>query len=125
MISHLSIGVSDLARSILFYDAVLQCLGSARVFTGDESVGYGPRPDVEGLALKQRPREAIGLDQGFHLAFDAHDEDAVDQFHAAALAHGGTDDGAPGLRPDYGDHYYAAFVIDPDGHRLEAVYQRG
>lgn len=112
MISHLSLGVSNLTQSTQFYDAILQCLGCSRVFSGDESAGYGPTPDVEGLALKLHPKEAISLDQGFHLAFKAKNENAVDQFYAAALANGGVDDGGPGLRPDFGNHYYAAFVID-------------
>lgn len=119
MISHLSLGVSDLARSIALYDAALGALGYVRLFTGDESVGYGPETGEEGLALKVRPAGAIGVDAGFHLAFVAPDRAAVDAFHIAALQHGAVDDGAPGLRPDYGDDYYAAFVIDLDGHRLE------
>lgn len=112
MISHLSLGVSDLEKATAFYDAALAALGFVRVFSGPESVGYGPPGGPEGLALKLRPAGAIGVDHGFHLAFPARDHAAVDRFHSAALAHGGVDDGPPGLRPDYGDDYYAAFVID-------------
>ena len=77
------------------------------------------RADV--LALKERAAEPVGLGSGFHLALAAPSRAAVDRFHAAALAHGGTQVAHPGLRPAYGEHYYAAFVLDPDGHRLEAV----
>ena len=125
MISHLSLGVSNLAQSAALYDAALGALGYVRVFSGAESVGYGPATGEEGLALKERPASSIGVDAGFHLAFVAPDRAAVDAFHAAALAHGATDDGSPGPRPDYGDDYYAAFVIDLDGHRLEVKAGKG
>ena len=124
MISHLSIGVSDLQRATAFYDAVLGGLGYARLFSGPASVGYGPPGGAEALALKQRPSSAIGREEGFHLAFTAPDHAAVDRFHAQAVALGGADDGSPGFRPAYGPRYYAAFVVDPDGHRLEAVCQQ-
>ncbi|MGH7018621.1 MAG: VOC family protein [Brevundimonas sp.] len=123
MISHLSLGVSDLKKATAFYDAALATLGYVRVFSGPVSVGYGPPDGPEGLALKLRPADEIGVDHGFHLAFPARDHAAVDRFHAAALAQGGVDDGPPGLRPDYGEAYYAAFVVDLNGHRLEVVCQ--
>jgi catechol 2,3-dioxygenase-like lactoylglutathione lyase family enzyme len=123
LLNHLSIGVADLARGIAFYDAVMATLGGSRVFTGPVSVGYGPNPDKEDLALKLVPGPDVAPRPGFHLAFDATSREMVDRFYAAALAHGGRDDGPPGLRPHYGATYYAAFVIDPDGHRLEAVHQ--
>jgi catechol 2,3-dioxygenase-like lactoylglutathione lyase family enzyme len=123
MISHLSIGVSDLERATEFYDAVLAALGYGRVYTGPRSVGYGTPDGREPFALKQRASADIGVDAGFHLAFVAESREAVRAFHAQALARGALDDGAPGLRPHYGPSYYAAFVVDPDGHRLEAVFQ--
>ncbi len=123
LLSHLSIGVTDLARGIAFYDAVFAVLGGVRCFTGPVSAGYGPSLDKEDLALKLVPGPEVAPRPGFHLAFAADSPAMVDRFHAAALAQGGRDDGAPGLRPHYGSTYYAAFVIDPDGHRLEAVHQ--
>lgn len=124
LLSHLSVGVADLARGTAFYDAVIAALGGVRCFTGPVSVGYGPSMDEEDeFSLKLAPGPDITPRPGFHLAFTADSPAMVDRFHAAALAHGGIDDGAPGLRPHYGPTYYAAFVIDPDGHRLEAVHQ--
>ena len=72
-----------------------------------------------GIAESPRPVPAVA-DSGLHFCYTAPTRAAVDAFHAAALAHGGRDNGAPGLRADYGPHYYAAFVVDPDGYRLEA-----
>ncbi len=123
MISHLSFGVSDLARATEFYDAVLAELGYVRVWTDDTAAGYGTPGGNDKLALKLQADSVVPPGPGFHLAFDAPDRGAVDRFHAAALRHGGRDRGAPGLRPDYGDTYYAAFVLDPDGHKIEAVHQ--
>ena len=122
MLGHLSFGVADLARATAFYDAALAPLGVVRVWTSPKGVGYGPPGGQDKLALF--PVEApIAPGPGFHLAFDAPDRAAVDTFHAAAMANGGKDLGAPGLRPYYGETYYAAFVLDPDGHKLEAVHQ--
>jgi len=122
MLGHLSFGVSDLDRSTAFYDAVMAALGFRRVWTSASGVGYGLKPNQDKLALFPRAG-ATPPGPGFHLAFDAPDRDAVDAFHAAALAAGGTCDGPPGLRPHYGETYYAAFVVDPDGYKLEAVHQ--
>jgi catechol 2,3-dioxygenase-like lactoylglutathione lyase family enzyme len=120
MLDHASLGVVDLARGARFYDAVLEPLGFVRVWTEDDAIGYGPPAGEDKLAIKQRPG-ARPPGEGFHLALAAASRMAVDEFHAAALANGGADDGAPGLRPRYGPGYYAAFVRDPDGHRIEAV----
>lgn len=121
MISHLSIGVSDLGRATIFYDAVLAPLGYVRLFSGPRSVGYGPPAGPEELGLKARPPGEIGIDTGFHLALAATNHEAVCLFHVTALSNGGSDDGHPALRLEYGPTYYAAFVRDLDGHRLEAV----
>lgn len=120
MLHHLSLGVRDLARAATFHDAALGALGMRRVFEDDEAIGYGYVEDEDLLCLKLRA-DASPPGAGFHLAFDAPSREAVDAFHRDALAVGGTCNGAPGLREDYGDHYYAAFLIDPDGHRIEAV----
>jgi catechol 2,3-dioxygenase-like lactoylglutathione lyase family enzyme len=123
MLHHISFGVRDLALSAAFYDAALGALGLRRVFEDDEAIGYGVEDDKDVLCLKLRP-DATPPGAGFHMAFAAASRAAVDAFHAAALRVGGSDNGAPGLRPDYGDHYYAAFLVDPDGHRIEAVINR-
>ncbi|HEY8567091.1 MAG TPA: VOC family protein [Beijerinckiaceae bacterium] len=123
MLGHLSFGVADLSRAVRFYDAALAPLGAVRVWTVADGAGYGPPGGGDKLALKQQPGPVTPPGPGFHLAFDAPSREAVDAFHAAALAQGGRDAGAPGLRPRYGPTYYAAFVLDPDGHKLEAVHQ--
>ena len=111
-----------MARAAAFYDAVLAPFGCVRVWDGPKGVGYGLPGGEDRLALF--PVEMpVAPGPGFHLAFDAPDRAAVDAFHAAALASGGEDRGGPGLRPHYGATYYAAFVTDPDGHKLEAVHQ--
>lgn len=120
MLHHLSLGVRDLALSAAFYDAALHALGYRRVFEDDDAIGYGVA-DGEDLLCLKHCAGAAAPGEGFHLAFAATSRAAVDQFHAAALAVGGQDNGPPGLRPDYGPHYYAAFLVDPDGYRIEAV----
>lgn len=122
MLSHVSLGVRDLERAASFFDAVLAALGYVRLWTGENGLGYGVSGGGEELNIFERSG-AAPPGEGFHLAFAAPDQAAVDRFHAAALAHGGVDCGAPGPRPQYGKDYYAAFVLDPDGHRLEAVHQ--
>lgn len=125
MLHHVSLGVTDVARAARFYDAALAPLGYVRVWSDlrpgetKQAVGYGEPGGGDRLALKQV--DAVTPSAGTHLAFGAPSRAAVEAFHAAALGAGGTDDGAPGLRLHYGPDYYAAFVLDPDGHRLEAV----
>jgi catechol 2,3-dioxygenase-like lactoylglutathione lyase family enzyme len=123
MLSHLSFGVNDLVRSATFYERILAPLGYVRVWTNPNGVGFGEKGLNDKLALFARPQQAVAPGPGFHLAFMAPSREAVDAFHAAAVSAGGRDCGAPGLRPHYGATYYAAFVIDPDGHKLEAVHQ--
>ena len=122
MLSHISLGVRDLGKAAEFYDAVLGALGYVRLWTGGDGLGYGPPNGGEKLNIFLRP-DARPPGPGFHLAFTASAPTDVDRFHAAALAKGGIDLGSPGLRPHYGASYYAAFVADPDGHKLEAVCQ--
>jgi catechol 2,3-dioxygenase-like lactoylglutathione lyase family enzyme len=111
----------DLERSAAFYDAALAALGYRRVLDAPGFAGYGAEDGRDKLALKQST-QSRPAGPGFHLALAAPSREAVDAFHAAALRHGATDNGLPGLRPHYGPRYYAAFIIDPDGHRLEAVH---
>ena len=122
MIHHLSLGVRDLAACAAFYDGVLGALGFRRVFEDDEAIGYGLEDDKDILCLKQRD-DAQAPGAGFHLAFAAPTRVAVDAFHAAGMSAGGEDNGGPGLREEYGPTYYAAFLVDPDGHRIEAVFK--
>ena len=129
MIDHLSIGVADLARAKQFYDAVLQALGCACIFTVDVpdhgvvSHGYGvigtdhPR---FWIGVPERLDAAANAQGGAHLCFEAKRRKDVDAFHAAALAAGGKDNGKPGLRPHYHPNYYGAFAFDPDGNKFEA-----
>jgi catechol 2,3-dioxygenase-like lactoylglutathione lyase family enzyme len=123
MLGHLSFGVNDLEKAMAFYDAVLAPLGVVRVWSSERAAGYGLPGGQDKLALFARPGVARAPGEGFHLAFDAPAPEAVDRFHAAAIAAGGNDLGAPGLRTQYGPAYYAAFVTDLDGYKLEAVHQ--
>ena len=121
MLHHLSFAVADLARSAKFYDAVLAPLGYFQVWADDTAVGYGLPGGGDKFAIKLRKQGVSMPGEGFHVAFAAPNREAVLVFHQAALAHGGRDNGGVGLHPEYGSGYYAAFVFDPDGYRIEAV----
>jgi len=121
VLHHLSFAITDLARSAAFYDAALSALGYVRVWTDSTAVGYGLPGGGDKFAIRLRPTHAAIPGEGFHVAFAAPSRDGVARFHAAALTQGGQDNGAPELCPEYGEHYFAAFVIDPDGYRIEAV----
>lgn len=127
MIDHLSITVSDIEAARRFYDAVLATLGAGRAMDVDfgpvhgTGYGHGGKPSFWIGCREDAPADA---GRAGHVAFTAPDRPSVDAFHRAALASGAQDDGAPGLRPHYHENYYAAFVIDPDGYRLEAVCHR-
>ena len=124
MLHHISFAVADLVRSSAFYDAALGPLGYVRVWADSRAVGYGLPGGGDKFAIKLSPNPVAAPAAGFHLAFAAPSRDAVALFHAAALRQGGQDNGAPELCAEYGEHYYAAFVIDPDGYRIEAVINR-
>jgi catechol 2,3-dioxygenase-like lactoylglutathione lyase family enzyme len=109
--------VSDLEAARRFYSAALATLGWELVYEGERSLGWGVG-GVEPFAVELGGPPSVGT----HVAFDAPDEATVDAFYAAALEAGGRDNGGPGPRP-YGETYYAAFVLDPDGHNVEAVFQ--
>lgn len=122
MIDHITFGISDFARSTAFYDRALAPLGMTRLFTvplehtdGVHVTGYGKDRPVFWIAEEDATRGKL------HVAFVAADRDSVDAFYAQALLAGGMDNGAPGLRPHYHPDYYGAFVLDPDGHNIEAV----
>jgi catechol 2,3-dioxygenase-like lactoylglutathione lyase family enzyme len=120
MIDHLTIGVSDLQRSRDFYVNALAPLGFDEAHTYDvlpNEVEFGP-PDVTKFAISTDYLAGSPV----HVAFAADSRGQVDAFHAAALAAGGRENGAPGPRPEYSESYYGAFVLDPDGHNIEAVF---
>lgn len=119
MFNHISIGVCDIRRTKAFYDAALKPLGYECLSEGETSLGYGNGEVGLWISITSSPVPADKA-SGLHFCFDAPSRQAVDAFHAAALEAGGKDNGAPGLRGDYGPNYYAAFVVDPDGYRMEA-----
>jgi catechol 2,3-dioxygenase-like lactoylglutathione lyase family enzyme len=119
MIDHVSLGVRDIAWAKRFYDAALKPLGYRRLSEGEESLGYGRDTVALWISAAEHP-VAANMKSGLHFCLIAPTPGSVDAFHAAALDNGGRDHGAPGLRADYGPGYYAAFVIDPDGFRIEA-----
>jgi catechol 2,3-dioxygenase-like lactoylglutathione lyase family enzyme len=125
MLHHISFGVADLERSAAFYDATLSALGYVRVWADESAVGYGCPGGEDKLAIKLRSSGVVVPGPGFHLAFSASSPAAVARFYEAALRNGGQDNGPPGFRPEYGEGYYAAFVVDPDGYRIEAVLDAG
>ncbi len=119
MLDHISIGVRDLTAARRFYDAVLAPLGYRCVFDFETALGYGAENAEFWLNATEHP---VSPDDrsGLHFSFRAPTRASVDAFHATALNSGGRDNGAPGLRPDYGPGYYAGFVYDLDGYRIEA-----
>ncbi|AKQ54829.1 VOC family protein [Bordetella hinzii] len=124
LLDHVSIAVPDLAIARPFYHAIMAVLGARIVYDDADRIGYGERnrPGDDGhsyLAVLHSPDARAAA--GRHWCFRAPSRLAVDRFHAAALAHGGQDAGPPGLRIHYHPQYYAAFVLDPAGNRLEAV----
>jgi len=129
VIDHVGIRVSDLAASCQMYEAALAELGFSVLgegeFEGDAYVLFG-RGESDDFSLhtvgSQPGRDRVTT--GAHVAFRAETEAAVARWHRAAVGHGGTDNGQPGLRPEYSGHYFAAFVIDPDGNNVEAVFHK-
>jgi catechol 2,3-dioxygenase-like lactoylglutathione lyase family enzyme len=128
MFSYVSLGTRDLVRALRFYDAALAPLGHTRIEDydpEDRSAAWGLDDPGPHLWVTQPFDGASATPgNGTMVSFLAPSRAAVDAFHAAALAHGGTDEGAPGLRPQYGAHFYAAYVRDPDGNKLNAVCYR-
>ncbi len=118
MLDHVSIGITDREKSKNFYDAVLSTIGFKMVADYGETIAYGPSREDPFFWLIEH--NDIGHAKGFHCAFRAPDRNSIHAFHAAALTSGGKDNGGPGKR-DYEENYYAAFVLDPDGNRIEAV----
>jgi catechol 2,3-dioxygenase-like lactoylglutathione lyase family enzyme len=119
MLDHVSIGVRDLAKSKAFYDIVLEAIGYRCLRASEDMLGYGADTVQLWISPTDHPVDP-DLRSGLHFCFAAPTSASVDAFHAKALAAGGRDNGGPGVRNEYRPDYYAAFVIDPDGYRLEA-----
>lgn len=119
MIDHASVPVRDLQLAKAFYEPVLAVLGYTKLDDRPATVGFGKKYSEFWINL--RPNSPHDNDPGTHIALRAKSKDAVDAFHAAALAHGGRSDGAPSLRGDESEGYYAVFIRDPDGNKVEAV----
>jgi catechol 2,3-dioxygenase-like lactoylglutathione lyase family enzyme len=122
VIDHVGVGVRDFEQSLDFYARALAPLGFERVAfidTDNRSAGFGIRGRDDFWIHEGRP---VGR---MHIAFDAESHEAVDSFHAEAIAAGGRDNGAPGIRAAYSDSYYAAYVLDPNGNNIEAVFHGG
>ena len=120
MIDHVSVGVADLDRAARFYEVTLAALGLSRLVTRPATVGFGKTYPEFWVNLRTDMAK-VPHASGMHICLRARTAWEVDAFHAAALSAGGLSDGAPGLRPHDRVKYYAAFVIDPDGNRIEAV----
>ena len=129
MFDHLSIGVTDLDQSLKFYDAALKPLGIGRMFAmGDRGIAaYVDNQKISfwlySKTAEQEPFVDLPSPPRFHLAFKAANRAAVDAFYEGAIANGGNDDGPPGIRAHYHPNYYAAYVRDPNGYKIEAVCQ--
>lgn len=120
MIHHLSLGTNNVQRARRFYDPVLAVIGLRLIHQGETSADYGTGDFLFSLE-KPFDKRPASPGNGVHVAFQAKDRAMVRAFHETALTHGGTDDGAPGLRPEYDANYYGAFIRDPDGNKIEAV----
>jgi catechol 2,3-dioxygenase-like lactoylglutathione lyase family enzyme len=121
MIDHVSISVRDLIAAERFYAALLAPLGLTKLREWpDAAIGFGKKYPEFWINLRANMAR-VADDSGVHICLRAREKAAVDAFHAAALAGGGTSDGAPGFRAQYHENYYAAFISDPDGNRIEAV----
>lgn len=124
LLDHVSITVSDLATARPFYDAIMAVLGAAKVYDRPDGLGYGERcsgAEPGHTYLSVLCSAAPNADARRHWCFKASSRSVVDAFHRAGLLHGGQDLGGPGVRPDYHADYYAAFLCDPEGNRIEAV----
>lgn len=123
MLDHVSIGVKSVAEAKKFYDAALRPLGYECLSSGDGYAGYGAGKRIElWLGETDHPVKADKR-SGLHFCFKAESKEAVDAFHKAALKAGGEDNGKPGIRAEYTPGYYAAFVVDPAGYRIEAYFK--
>ena len=124
MYNHVTLGSNDLARSRVFYDAIMKVLGHKLLFEMPQVFAYGEATGPKLFILPPFDGKEARPGNGVHAAFKVESRATVDAFHAAALAHGGSDEGKPGLRPHYHPNYYGAYVRDPDGNKIQAVCHR-
>jgi len=117
-LGHIGVPVADIARAKAFYDAIADSIGLKQLADHDDFVGYGLDDSYEFYIHTGK----VGI-SGLHVCFDVNSKEAVEEFYKTGLEAGGTDNGAPGIREDYSPTYYAAFVIDPDGNNIEAVFR--
>lgn len=117
MLHHVSVGTNDLGRARAFYDPIMTLLGMRLILSDERSLNYGTGDILFSIETPVDGRPA-SPGNGVHVAFPARDRGMARDFHRTALAHGGTDDGAPGLRIEYDANYYGAFVRDPDGNKM-------
>ncbi len=125
MISHITLGIDNLEKSEPFYDAIMGALGHPVFMERPGGKAYGTATSTKLFIGSTFNGEPATAGNGTHVAFLADSRSAVDQFHGAAMANSGTDEGAPGLRPHYHPNYYGAYVRDPEGNKLQAVCHRG
>ena len=125
MLLYITLGSNDIERAQLFYDALLAPLGMVRLMTDDSECGYAASDDTRCRLWIVTPfnKRAATIGNGSMVALEPESRTAVDAFYHAGLAHGGTDEGAPGLRP-YHESFYAAYVRDPDGNKISAVCEK-
>ncbi len=129
MIHHLSIGVSDITASGIFYDAILEPLGYIRAFEDirpgerHQAIGYGTEPDKDKFAIKERQADQLSAGPGFHLCFAAPSREAVNAWHDRGLKFGARNEGSPKVWEEFGLNYYAAYLSDPVGWQIEAVFK--
>lgn len=124
MFSHVTIGSNNVEKAMEFYDAVMAALGNERFYAAENAVAYGTAAGAKIWILAPFDGNEATAGNGAHVAFLAPNREAVHDFHEAALAHGGSDEGPPGPRPHYHANYYAAYVRDPEGNKLQAVCHR-
>lgn len=124
MFSHITLGTDDPERAVAFYDAVMAVLGHPQLMRHDGGGAWGSWTGEKLFVGRPFDGAAASHGNGSHVAFIVQERSVVDAFHAAALANGGSDEGAPGLRPHYHANYYGAYVRDPDGNKLQAVCHR-
>ena len=129
MIHHISIGVSDIIASGSFYDAILEPLGYTRVFEDlrpgerHQAIGYGVAPNEDVFTIKERNSEFLSPGPGFHIAFSAPSCEAIEVWHRRGVEKGAIDRGGPKVWTDFGPNYYAAYLTDPVGWQIEAVFK--
>ena len=121
MFSHVTLGTNDWPRARPFWIAVMEVLGHPVMFEREGRMAFGTPTGAKTFIGPTFDRAPAAAGNGVHIAYLAASRETVDAFHAAALAHGGSDEGAPGLRPHYHANYYGAYVRDPDGNKLQAV----